>query len=99
MYYRVGEYQVIAGKEHEFEALVRQLFIDTRSTATDRVQVYLVRSTSDRTSYSIVGTWKTAGQYDNVQTTDVRKTFDAAVQPLPQRPRGGWLFEVVAAEP
>ncbi|MDO8689895.1 MAG: antibiotic biosynthesis monooxygenase [Dehalococcoidia bacterium] len=99
MFYQIGDFHVIPGKEKEFEGLVQQLFIDTRGIATDRIQVYLIRSTTDPTHYCITGSWKNAGQWDSVQQTPLRKEFNERVKSLLQGPRVGEMFEVVVSEP
>ncbi len=99
MFYQIGDFQVIPGKEKEFESLVQQLFIDTRGIATERIQVYLIRSTADPTHYCIVGTWKSAEQWDKIGQTDLRKDFAEKLKGILQRPRIGEMYEVVVSEP
>ncbi len=99
MYYRIGEFHVLPGKEKEFEGLVRQLFIDTRGLATDRAQVYLIRSTSDPAHYCIAGLWKSAEQWESIGESKLRQEFNEKLKRVLQRPRVGELFEVVVQEP
>ncbi|HLB12599.1 MAG TPA: antibiotic biosynthesis monooxygenase [Dehalococcoidia bacterium] len=99
MYYRIGDFRVQPGKEKEFEGLVKQLFIDTRGIATDRLQVYLVRSTTDPAHYCIAGTWTSAEQWENIGETALRQKFNEKLKNILQRPREGELFEVVVGEP
>ncbi len=99
MFYQIGDFHVIPGKEKEFEGLVQQLFIDTRGIATDRIQVYLIRSISDPIHYCISGSWKNVGQWDSVQQTPIRKEFNERVKSLLRGPRMGEMYEVVVAEP
>ncbi len=99
MYYQIGDFKVIPGKEKEFEELVRQLFIDTRGIATDRIQVYLIRSTTDPAHYCIAGTWQSAGQWESIGKSDLRKAFNEKLKHVLQRPRVGEMCEVVVAEP
>lgn len=99
MFYQIGKFQVMPGKEKEFEGLVRQLFIDTRGIATDRIQVYLVRSSADPTHYSIVGAWKSAHQWEAIGQTTLRQEFNEKLKSILQRPREGEMFEVVVGEP
>ena len=99
MYYRIGEFHVLPGKGKEFEELVRQLFKDTRGLATDRVQVYLIHSTSDPSHYCIAGLWKSAEQWESIGESSLRRAFNEKLKGVLQRPREGELFQVMVEEP
>ena len=97
-FYRIGEFNVVPGKEQEFEDLVRQLFTETRDLATERVQVQLIRSSDDPSHYQIMGLWKSDTQWGMISQTPERRRFTERLKMITLEPPGGEWFEVAINE-